>query len=58
MEGGDHKSSYFKPALASRLFLSLMVVLGQVTRATVKIKNGRRCLLCKMKARKVVKSKL
>lgn len=58
MEGGDHKSLYFKPALATRLFLSLAVVLGQVTNVTVKIKNGRRCLLCKMKAKKVVKSKL
>lgn len=58
MEGRDHKSLYFKPALATRLFPSLTVVLGQVTNVTVKIKNGRRCILCKMKARKVVKSKL
>lgn len=56
MEEGDGKSSlYLKPALATRLFLSLTVVLDQVANVTVKMKHGRRCLLCKIKARKVVK---
>jgi len=59
VEDGDHESSsYFKPTLATMLVSSLRVVMDQLTNDTVKIKNGMRCVLCKMKARKVVKSKL